>query len=227
MFGEVSSANIVGYNGTTLKADTYYMVAVQFDAVSGEGTGTAIKDLVTGNIPYGMIMQILKTDGTYDTYKYLEEAFDEDADDFVPGWGDVGDNMATRLLPPGTVFWLKSPSDTVATIAGAVLSDASKEIAVAGGKYSMIGNPYPIAVNPNGMTWTGLTFKDELKVLNTDGTYNTYKYLEEAFDEKTDDFITGWGDVGDNYITTGIIPVGQGAWIKPASDVTATFASPL
>ena len=57
--------------------------------------------------------------------------------------------------------------------------------------------------------------------------FDIYKYLEEAYDAGTDDFIPGWGDGGDNMVTTGIIPVGQGAWIKPAADVTVTFASPL
>jgi hypothetical protein len=203
------------------------MVAAQFDAVAGEGAGIAVNDLVKGDLPYGMLIQILKADGTYDTYKYLEEAYDETTDDFIPGWGDGVDNIATRLIAPGTVFWLKAPSATEATIAGAILADASKSIAVAAGKYSMIGNPYPVAINPNAMTWSGLTYKDELKVLKADGTYNTYKYLEEAYDEAKDDFVTGWGDGVDNYVTTGIIPVGQGAWIKPTAEVTATFASPL
>ena len=223
----LESANVVGFNGTTLAADTYYMVAVQFDAVAGNGAGTAIKDLVKGDLPYGMEMQIQKADGTYDIYKYIAEAYDEVADDFVPGWGDVGDNLATRLLAPGTVFWLKAPSATEVTIAGAILADASKEFTVAAGKYSMIGNPYPAAANPNALTWTGLTYKDELQVLKADGTYNIYKYIEEAYDEIADDFIPGWGDVGDNYVTTGVIPVGQGAWIKPAAEVTVSFASPL
>ena len=226
-FAELASANIVGYNGTTLAAGNYYMVAVQFDSVAGDGAGIAIKDLVTGDLPYGMEMQIQKADGTYDIYKYLAEAYDAVKDDFVPGWGDGGDNIATRLVAPGTVFWLKSPSATEATIAGAILADASKEFTFASGKYSMLGNPYPVAANPNTLTWTGLTYKDELQVLKIDGTYNIYKYLEETYDAVKDDFVPGWGDGGDNYVTTGIIPVGQGAWIKPAATVTATFASPL
>lgn len=227
MFGEVSSANIVGYQGTALEAEKYYMVAVQFDGVGAEGAGTAIKDLVTGNIPYGTEMQILASDGTYDIYKYIAEAWSDDADDFIPGWGDGGDNIALRKLAPGTVFWLKAPADTTVTIAGQIFADASKEFAIPAGKYSMIGNPYPVAANPNALTWTGLTYKDELQVLAADGTYDIYKYLEEAYDEDKDDFIPGWGDGGDNMVTTGIIPVGQGAWIKPAADVTVSFTSPL
>ena len=130
----LESANVVGFNGTTLAADTYYMVAVQFDAVAGSGAGIAINDLVTGEIPYGMMIQILKADGTYDTYKYIAEAYDEASDDFIPGWGDVGENLATRVIAPGTVFWLKAPSATTATISGAILADASKDVTIEGGK---------------------------------------------------------------------------------------------
>ena len=227
MFGEVSSANIVGYNGTALEAEKYYMVAVQFDAVGAEGAGTAIKDLVTGNLPYGIEMQIQKADGTYDIYKYIAEAYDAGIDDFIPGWADGLENMATRLLQPGTVFWIKSPSATTVTIAGQIFADASKEFVIPAGKYSMIGNPYPVAANPNALTWTGLTYKDELQVLKIDGTYDIYKYIEEAYDEDKDDFFPGWADGLENMVTTGIIPVGQGAWIKPAAELTVTFASPL
>lgn len=227
MFGEVTSANIVGYQGTTLEAEKYYMVAVQFDAVAGEGAGTAIKDLVKGNLSYGIELSVLKADGTYDIYKYIAEAYDEGIDDFIPGWADGGENLATRLLQPGTVFWLKAPSTTTVTIAGQLLSDASKDFVIPAGKYSMLGNPYPVAANPNALTWTGLTYKDELSVLKTDGTYDIYKYIEEAYDEKADDFVPGWADGGENLITSAIMPVGQGAWIKPAAELTVTFASPL
>ncbi len=228
MFGEVTSANIVGYNGTALKSETYYMVAVHFDEVVGSGAGLAIKDLITGNIPYGTELQLLRPAGGYDIYKYLEEAYDEGSDEFIPGWGDVLDNIATRKVAPGSVFWLKAPADANVTIAGAVLADASKSITFVAKEYSMLGNPYPVAVNPNAITWEGLSYGDELQILKSSGSgYDIYKYLEEAYDEGTDDFIPGWGDVLDNIVTTGIIPVGQGAWIKPATDTTATFASPL
>ena len=219
---------MVGYNGSSLKANTYYMVATHFDEVAGTGTGIAIKDLVTGNVPYGTELSILRPTGGYDIYKYLEEAYDEATDDFIPGWGDGADNLAARKVTPGMVFWLKAPSDSNVTIAGGVLADASKAISFVAKEYSMLGNPYPVAVNPNALTWEGLTFGDELSVLKPTGSgYDIYKYLEEAYDETTDDFIPGWGDGADNMITTGIIPVGQGAWIKPAAALTATFASPL
>ena len=223
----LESANVVGFNGTTLAAETYYMVAAQFDAVAGEGAGIAIKDLVKGNLPYGTEMQILRAGGGYDIYKYIEEAYDEMTDDFIPGWGDGGDNLATRLLAPGTVFWLKAPSVAEVTISGAILDDASKTFSFVAGEYSMLGNAYPTPVNPNSLTWTGLAYGDELQVLKVGGGYDIYKYIEEAYDENTDDFIPGWGDGGDNFVTTGVIPAGQGAWIKPTAAITATFASPL
>ena len=227
MSADVTSANVVGYHSTALAADTYYMVAAQFDSVVGGGEGMALKDLVTGDVPYGAEMQVLRPDGGYDIYRYIEEAYDGDADDFVPGWGDGVDNLAVNPVEPGTAFWLKAPSAATVTIAGAVLGDASKTVEIAAAQYSMIANPYPVSVNPNALTWTGLSYGDELQVLKADGGYDIYRYIEEAYDGDADDFVPGWGNGVDELVTTGVIPVGQGAWIKPASQLTLRWGSPL
>jgi hypothetical protein len=114
----LESANVVGFNGTTLAAETYYMVAAQFDAVAGDGAGIAIKDLVKGNLPYGTEMQILRAGGGYDIYKYIEEAYDEMTDDFIPGWGDGGDNFVTTgVIPAGQGAWIKPTAAITATFA--------------------------------------------------------------------------------------------------------------
>lgn len=223
---EAVESSVVGYGATAAAAETYYMVTAQFDNVGGTGAGMALNELVRG-APYGTELSLLKANGTYDIFKYIAEAYDAVKDDFVPGWGDVLENLATQKVVPGTTFWLKTPSSATPTIAGAVLADSSKEVTVAGGVYSMIGNPYPVAVNPNTLTWTGLTYGDELSVMQANGTYAIYKYIAEAYDAEKDDFVPGWADVLENKVTTGVVPVGQGAWIKPAGEVKVTWVSPL
>ena len=91
----------------------------------------------------------------------------------------------------------------------------------------MIGNAYPADVNPNDVTWTGLSFNDELQVRLDAGGYNIYKYKEEAYDESTDEFMPGWADNLDNLVTDTVLKSGRGAWIKPASAVSVTWESPI
>lgn len=188
-----------------------------------------ICDLIKGEIPYGSQIQILKADGSgYDYYNYLLECYDPEKDDFVPGWGDGGEELATSTLAPGTAFWFKAAGNCSATIAGQILTDASKTIDINGGQFSMIANPYPATVNPNDLTWTGLSYGDQMQVLKDDGEgYLYYTYLAEAYDAEKDDFVPGWGDGGEEIVTTGVIPVGQGAWIKPTNKLTLKWESPL
>ena len=223
----VESSNIVGYQASNITGGIYYMIAAQFDAVNGNGAGIAIKDLVTGNVPYGAEMQVRLPAGDYDIYKYIEEAYDEDLDDFVPGWADNLDNLATAKVAPGSAFWFKTDSACNVNIAGKILEDASKTVNVNASIFSMIGNAYPADVNPNNVTWTGLTYGDEMQVRLDAGDYDIYKYIEEAYDEVKDDFVPGWADNLDNLVTTGVLRSGRGAWIKPASAVSVTWESPI
>lgn len=203
------------------------MIAAPFDGVDGDGAGIAIKDLVTGDIPDGAEMQVRLKAGDYDIYHYTAEAYDASIDDFVPGWADGGDNLATAKVAPGSAFWFKADSDCNATIAGQILADASKTVEVNAGIYSMIGNAYPVAVNPNDVTWEGLTEGDELQVRLDVGDYDIYHYTAEAYDENSDNFVPGWADGGDNLVTKPVLNAGRGAWIKPAAVVSVTWESPV
>jgi hypothetical protein len=91
----------------------------------------------------------------------------------------------------------------------------------------MIANPFPIPVNLNSLTWTGLTYNDTVQVLQSNGKgYDFYTYLEEAYDPITETFVPGWADGGSELMSIAI-PVGQGFWISPAASVTATFTAPV
>ena len=225
--GSVTSQNVVGYTATSIIADKYYMCATHFDSTSRSGVGYAIKDLVTGEVPYGTQIQVIQPDTTYKIYKYVEEAYDEVADDFAPGWADSDDFLAVDKLAPGAAFWFKAPSACEISFAGQVLADASKSITVAANQFSMIANPYPSAVNMNKLTWSGLTYGDQVQIMQADSTYKIYKYIEEAYDEAADEFVPGWADSDDFLVVSDVLPVGQGAWIKPSSPVTINWVSPL
>jgi hypothetical protein len=203
------------------------MCATHFDTTAGNGTGYAIKDLISGEVPYGTQIQVMQADTTYKIYYYIEEAYDEGTDSFAPGWADSDDYVAVDKLAPGAAFWFKAPSTCNINIAGQILSDASKTVTVAAGQFSMVANPYPTAANMNNLSWTGLTFGDQFQIMQVDSTYKIYYYLEEAYDEVADDFVVGWADSDDYLVVTEVLPVGQGAWIKPAAQVTIDWGSPL
>ncbi|MBP5320921.1 MAG: hypothetical protein J6334_08020 [Kiritimatiellae bacterium] len=172
-------------------------------------------------------MQVRLPAGGYATYKYIEEAYDETIDDFIPGWADGLENLATSSLVPGATFWFKVSTPCTATIAGQILADASKTVTVNAGISSMIGNAYPVPVNPNDLEWANLSYGDTLQVRLDAGGYDTYKYIEEAYDESIDDFVPGWADGLENLVATVVLNPGRGAWIKPAKAVSVTWESPL
>ena len=220
----------VGYTSKSVSKDIYYMYAVTFDNVSGEtDAGIDIQKLITGEIPYGTEMQIriFGSDG-YDVYTYIEEAYDEEKDDFYPGWADGDDYLVTRNIKPGTPFWFKVPSGCSFSVSGQILSDASKSYTIAKNHYEMIANPYPVSLNPNKIAWTGLSFGDELQIRKPDGDgYEVLNYIEEAYDEEKDDFFNGWADGDDYLIKTDIFASNTGAWIKTKEPVTVEFSSPV
>ena len=215
------------------------MITAQFDATVGDGTGMAVKDLVKGNIPYGAEMQVRLPAGGYDIYTYSEMAYDASytGDDinlmFVPGWADGGGNLATSKVAPGAAFWFKTDAECDVVIFGSILSEASKTVSVNAGIFSMIGNAYPADVNPNDVTWTGLTVGDEMQVRLPAGGYDIYSYSDMAYDSSYagDDmslmFVPGWADGGGNLVTDSILKSGCGAWIKPAAAVSVTWESPI
>ncbi len=226
-FGEITS-DVVGYNSVDLTANVSAMITTTFDGIEGSGEGIMIKDLVKGNIPYGMEMQVRKPTGGYDYYTYLEEALDLDTDEFVPGWADGYEELATTKLAPGAAFWLRTKSSCSVSVAGQLLADSSKKMTYNANVSSMVGNPYPADVNPNELEWEGLPYGTEMQVRKPNGGYDYYTYLEEALDLDTDKFVPGWADGYEELVKIKILKAGYGAWIvKPANAITINWKSPI
>ena len=59
--------------------------------------------------------------------------------------------------------------------------------------------------------------------LNASGSYDHFYYLEEAYDAQTDDFVTGWGDGGEEFVTENIASFGQGIWVKSTEAISLTI----
>ena len=214
----------MGYEKVGLSANAYYLSGVQFTKVGGEAA--TLNDLFPAtDIPYGTEVLTLNDQGQYDSYTYLEEAYDAVLDDFVPGWGDVGEEIVTDGIEPGVGIWVKAPEGCDLSQVGEVVSSDSVTIDVPAGSYTMIANPFPTGFNPNKVEWsTNLPFETEILTLNDQGQYDSYTYLEEAYDAALDDFVSGWGDVGEEIVIDDIATNGQGLWIKAPEAITITIS---
>ncbi len=223
----VVSSNIVGYEKLTLTAGKFVMGATQFQKVDGE-SGTLSDLFSADDIPYGTEMRFLNASGAYEVYKYLEEAYDEDLDDFVPGWADGQEYLVADPVDPGTGFWIKAPEAYDLAQAGQVPTNETITVTLTPNMFEMVSNPFPEGFNPNAVTWGNLEYGTEIRVLNASGAYDVYKYLEEAYDEDADDFVPGWADGQEYLVTDSIAVVGQGFWIRSteATAVSITFSNP-
>jgi len=221
------SSNIVGYEKLSLAKDVFAMGATQFELVGG-GSGTLADLFSATDIPYGTEIRFLNAAGGYDFYRYLEEAYDPDLDDFVPGWADIREDKVSDPVVPGTGFWVKAPKGYELTQAGQVPTNATITITLTPGMFEMICDPFPEGFNPNAVTWGNLEYGTEIRVLNAAGGYDFYKYLEEAYDAVLDDFVPGWADIREDKVTAPIADVKQGFWIRSTADtpVTITFTNP-
>ena len=120
----LESANVVGYSTQDVKADQFYMVAVQFADVNaamdianfnnffattcapgeyGDGSDTTMKDAPQ--------IQVLNANGLgYTKYYFISDAYDLN-DNPVDGscWADDAGYIVTGAqVPVGQAFWVKS-----------------------------------------------------------------------------------------------------------------------
>ena len=119
----ISSANTVGYSGTTINAGQWYMVGVQFADV-GSALETADfnsflsttctpgvigdgSDPTWGNAP---MIQVLDAEGTgYAYYYYVSDGDDGTMRFDLTGWvDDLGNILTGTQVPVGQAFWIKS-----------------------------------------------------------------------------------------------------------------------
>ena len=119
----ISSANTVGYSGTTINADQWYMVGVQFADV---GSATEVADfnsLISTTCTPGTIgdfsdptwnnapmIQVLQADGLgYDFYYYIDDADDGNGNYTATAWVNAGGfNLTGAQVGVGAAFWIKS-----------------------------------------------------------------------------------------------------------------------
>ena len=250
----ITSANTVGYSGTTINAGQWYLVGVQFADVASKaetadfnslvnttctpgvfGDGT---DVTMGNAP---MIQVLDAAGTgYAYYYYISDADDGTEVYNLTGWVDGTGNLVgdDALMALSKGFWFKSATVGNLNCAGQVSAFASFERNVPAAQFEIVANPYPVALNLNAPAASGFTagvFGDGtdvtmgnapmIQVLDAAGTgYAYYYYIGDADDGTEVYNLTGWVDGTGNLVTGTQVGVGAAFWIKSGTAGKFTFS---
>ena len=146
----ITSANTVGYSGTTINADQWYLVGVQFADVSSvtetadfnslisttctPGTIGDFSDPTWNNAP---IIQVLKANGqSYDFYYYIDDADDGNGNYTATAWVDTNGMNLTRL----STFASKTPAFAGVLLVGlhytVVSTDSAASLEIFGGGWA-------------------------------------------------------------------------------------------
>ena len=239
----IESANIVGYATDTIAQNKFVIKAIQFEDVkSGKVdvnsvfTGFTGVDFDEDSVFMTTAPRILvQSAGGYDTYYYLNDAYVEADESTKEGWADGFGNYIDLALTPGTAVWVMIPGgDAATTMAGAVASE-SLPVTVPAGRFTLVGNAFPVAVTLNGPQMTcdgikGVDFDEDSAFMTTApkilvqsaGGYDTYYYLNDAYVEADESTKEGWADGFGNYVEPQV-GIGAGFWVMSADDVTLQF----
>ena len=247
-FGELASANVVGYNSTALTTGKgkLSMIAGSFGSVNGKGfqlnTDMTVSNSKGGDSALNsdtlLMWDPTKAGGAggYTTFYYYDDG--EEAGWCDPATDDYVEKSAAYKngFTSGAAFWFK-PFDAAVkevTFSGAVADSDIIEPALSSGKQlSMIANAYPVPLKLNDtsvVAFTGLKGGDS--ALNSDtlllwdstkaggaGGYTTFYYYDDGEE-------AGWCDPAtDDYVEKSAaykagFPVGTAFWFKPVSEKT-------
>ena len=237
---DVTSANIVGYNNRSLDLtkDNWKLVSLSFNEVGAKTEGVAFDKVLnmtgiapvlfeeaTGEDKGACVLTRDPVTGGYTNYIYINDA-GENYDE--TGWADDGEGMLLKgsvKVDCGFGIWLRLGSDVSEgdiNVSGEVISDQSVKVDFNPG-WSILANPYPVAINPNNLTTLvdPVLFEDATGaekgacILTRDpvtGFYTNYIYISDA-GENYDE--TGWSDDSEGMlIESEIIPVGHAFWMR-------------
>ena len=237
-FGDgIESANTVGYQTTTVKADAMTMIGIQFTE-TGSTDGIAINSIkgdFTAGLSSGEADNLYVWDSVngYTTYFYYRG---EDPDpNYDYKWYDVNNDAepTTDKIAPGQAMWyVRLGTAMDVTFAGEVLG-SDKALPVKADAMTMFCSPYPTAVsiqninvaNPTAGLSSGEA--DNLYVWDATNGYTTYFYYRGEDPDPNYDY--KWYDVNnDAEPTTDTLVPGQAAWyVRLGAATTISFESPV
>ena len=249
--GEISSANVVGYTTKAVEAGKYYLIGTQFDEAATATAGridmnklislSASLDAGTFEDDFATAPQILVLNPSgvgYKSYYYISDGTDENDDEL--GYDTWCDDYGYELddsvkLTLGKGFWFYSPTTSgTITTAGQVSDAPTKTIEIPANQYSIICNPYPVAVALQSLTTSATPglFEDDFATApqilvqkpSTVG-YDTYYYISDGTDENDDEVgKNAWCDDYGYELSGTQINAGAAVWIKAPVAGSVTFS---
>ena len=210
-FGDVTSANTVGYITDNITKANFNAVGISFTSVDGKGiqlndiTGTGVFGaLVPDDADQVRIWDPLTS--TYENWYYYVDESDHQWD----GWYDLLTQMKLfeevhpEGLANGSSVWYLSANGShggTATMAGAVDTAKSVTLTLTRGNFNQVANPFPVGFQLNNaeqVTWESATGAlvpddaDQVRIWDpATSTYeNWYLYVDES-DHQWD----GWYDL--------------------------------
>ena len=242
-FGDVTSANTVGYITDNITKGNFNMIGINFTSVDGK-SGIQLKDLVGTGIfgtddPFTADQIRIWDPATSDYeiwYYYVDDSHEWD------GWYDfltqskLFEDVHPEGLANGSAAWYLSANGSLggtATMAGAVDAAASVTLTLTRGNFNMIANPFPVGFqlnNADQVTW-GNAFgtddpftADQIRIWDpaTSDYEIWYYYVDDSHEwDGWYDFLTQsklFEDVHPNGLAAGIP-----CWYLSAAAIGGTF----
>ena len=227
----MESANVVGYVSTAnVQAGKFYLIAQHFQDCSG--TTVDLQDFITSSDMQGGTddtdspnLKLWNGNGYVDYYYYEEDLFGEQK-----CWGQDSLKADPIAVSLGEGAFIKTKNDCSITVAGSVAPADEMNVPLVSGKFNLIANPYPIALDINGnkVAWsdaivggTDDTDSPNLKLWNGLGYIDYYYYEEDLFGEQK-----CWGQ--DSLKSDDVVvQPGNGFFLKystPAIDINLKFS---
>ena len=210
----------MGYNTASLTGGKFNMSGIVFSNV--DGTAIDLNDMTFENLTSGdeannadkIQVWDPATSGYTTFFNYNLEGDEE-------SWGWWDENFEVDpVLPVGTAFWYKAKAGNgkAMTHSGAVESDTDVTVAITGGKFNMVINPYPTTIDLNDdstVEFTNLTSGDEANNADkiqvwdpaTSGYTTFFNYNLEGDEES-------WGWWDENFEVDPVLPAGTAFWYK-------------
>ena len=188
------SQNVVGYYNVPIPANSFYIVANQFNVGVSNGLNEMFAGGLMSDVNFGTNTEAYIWNGSGYIITIIlvlpmplriKSLYGGGA-----GFYDGGGDYITTIIPPGSALFIQNlaPATITASVVGSVAQGTNK-IAMAGsagGYFNMVGSPIPLSTNVAsapisfaGTSDPNFNFNDEIYIYTGSG-WLTYYYLSAA-----------------------------------------------
>ena len=233
--GEISSANVVGYNTVTIYPG-WNMFSVNFKDPANQN-GIAVQELFPGEAMAAKGAATGNSATTADSIQVYDAASSTYSDIYVLYYTTKGSNtsrnykwvkdgaISSSTFKNGQTFWYKSLASEAytATISGEVDLTAEKDVTIYPG-WNMLGNPFAANFNPNALGteyWKAKIDAGGAKGGNSGTTADSIQIYDSSAGTYSDIYVLYYTTKGTNtsrnykWVKDGTIPEGSADFLVP------------